>query len=332
MTESRPAGAIPDAALCRGAAVATLTWRGEETTRGCLDSLRVLPGWPADVLVVDNASGTGEGDRLAAAYGITAITTDHNGGVASGYNAAIAWAVERGFSHVLLLNNDVRVPDPGVLERLLAAAGPHVAAVGPVVRDGAGTIWSAGGRLGRWTGRSWHRREIAAAMPYEVDWIDGCAMLVSLAAAREIGGLAEDFFLYWEETDWCARARRAGWRVRLQPAAEVIHARGSTVTRSQTYRWPVRNMLLYARRHATPLELLTRAAWWCSAALPLNAVRVARTEGLRPAVAAVAGVVAWHARDAARRGWRLEAVGPEVGGIGVSARESDAGDRPAPDR
>jgi GT2 family glycosyltransferase len=312
VTATPTRGAIRDAGGGGRAAVATLTWRGEETTRDCLESLRALPGWPADVLVVDNDSGTGEGERLASDFGVAAITTDHNGGVASGYNAAIRWALERGCSHVLLLNNDVRLPDPGVLERLLAAAGDGVAAVGPVVRDDDGVIWSAGGCLGRWTGRSWHRRSIAGAVPYEVEWIDGSAMLVAVAAARKIGGLAEDFFLYWEETDWCTRARRAGWDVRVQPAAQIVHVRGSTATPSQTYALSIRNMLLYARRHATPPELLTRTAWWCSAAVPLFGARVARTEGLRSAVAAVARVLDWHARDAARRGWRLPAEGPPI--------------------
>lgn len=201
----------------RRAAVAVLTWRGEETTRGCLESLRLLPGWPADVLVVDNASGTDGGERLAAALGVAHVTTDHNGGVASGYNAALAWAFARGYAHVLLLNNDVRIREPGTLQRLLEAAGPRAAAVGPVVRDDDGAVDSAGGRLGRWTGRSWHCRVVAGDRPYAVPWVDGSAMLVSLAAACEIGGFAEDFFLYWEETDWCARAREAGWRSWCSP-------------------------------------------------------------------------------------------------------------------
>lgn len=257
MTEGRPSDGARDAAVGRGAVVATLIWRGEKTTRACLESLRALPGWPVDVLVVHDASGAGQSDRLAAAYGIATNTTDHNGGMASAYNAAIAWALERGFSHALPLNNDVRVPDPCELECLLPAAGPRVAAVGPVVRDEDEGISSAGRRLGRWTGRSWHRREIVADVRHEADWFDGCAMLVSVAAAREIGGLAEDFFPYWEETDWCARARRAGWGVRLQPAADVVHVRGGTAATSQTYGWSIRNVLLHGRRHAAVPDLLT---------------------------------------------------------------------------
>ena len=304
--------AVPD----RRAAVATLTWRSEATTRGCLESLRVLPGWPADVLVVDNASGTGEGERLAVEFGVAHVTTDHNGGVAHGYNAALAWGYAHGYGAILLLNNDVRIREPATLELLLAAIGPGVAAVGPVVRDEDGAIYSAGGRLGRWTGRSWHRRGVVDGRPYAVPWIDGSAMLVSLAAAREVGGFAEDFFLYWEETDWCGRARRAGWEVRLQPAAEVIHVRGSTATTSQTYSWSIRNMLLYARRHAPLPEMLTTIGFWSGVSLPLFAVRVTRRHGVRAAAAAVAHVLSWHLRDAARRGWRVPADGPDVAGRG----------------
>jgi GT2 family glycosyltransferase len=297
----------------RASGVAVLSWRGEETSRACLESLRVLPGWPEGVLVVDNHSGTGEGERLAAACGVAHVTTDHNGGVASGYNAALSWAFVRGYANVLLLNNDVRIGEPATLASLLEATGPRVAAVGPVVRDEDGTISSAGGRLGRWTGRSWHRRAVAGDRPYAAPWIDGSAMLVSVAAAREIGGFAEDFFLYWEETDWCARAREAGWHVRVQPAAGVVHARGGTATYHQTLAWSIRNMLLYARRHASVPELLTTIGWWSGATLPVFAVRVARSHGIRAAAAAVAHVLSWHLRDAARRGWRVSADGPPIG-------------------
>jgi GT2 family glycosyltransferase len=91
--------------------ISILTWRDQDATRACLESLRVLNDWPVPTLVVDNGSGTGEGALLAAEFGspVEALELPDNGGVASGYNSGISWAAERGASHVLLLNNDATV-------------------------------------------------------------------------------------------------------------------------------------------------------------------------------------------------------------------------------
>lgn len=103
---------------------------------------------------------------------------------------------------------------------------------------------------------------------------------------------------------------RGGMEVLVQPAAEVIHARGGTATLLQTLSWSIRNMLLFARRHASRAELLTTLGWWSGATLPVFAVRMARRHGIRAAAGAVAHVLSWHLRDAARRGWRVPADGP----------------------
>ncbi len=84
-------------------------------------------GWTGRTLVIDNGSQTGEGERLAAEFGVASVTLPENGGVAVGYNAAISWAQEQGASHVLLSNNDLTFTDPDLATQLLAhAADVHV--------------------------------------------------------------------------------------------------------------------------------------------------------------------------------------------------------------
>ncbi len=272
----------------------------------------MLSEWPRDVLVVDNASGTGEGERLGREFGIAHLETTHNGGVASGYNAALGWAAGHGYSHILLLNNDTVVAHGWLVDELASAASPGVAAVGPTVRDEGGSTWSAGGRLSRWTTRSWHRRRPDRSEPYEVDWIDGSAMLVSIDAVRRIGGFSEDFFLYWEELDWCARARRAGYTVLVQPSATIEHARGASATTLQTRTWSLRNSLLFARRHAGRAQLSTTLVAWTLIRVPVYLARVASREGIRAAVRGVREAGGWNLRDAARHGWRVPADGPPL--------------------
>jgi GT2 family glycosyltransferase len=298
-------------------AVGVLTWRGEASTRRCLTTLLALGSIPAaDIVVVDNDSGTGEGDRLAAEFGVAALTMPANGGVAYGYNAAIRWARERGRGHVLLLNNDVVVSQPDLIDRMVEAGGPRIAAVGTLIEDRDGTVWSAGGFLKRWLGHAGRARDPRRDEPYDVDWLDGSAVLVSVAAACEIGGLAEDFFLYWEEVDWCTRARRAGWRCVLQPRARITHERGASATGRQTRYYALRNSLLFQRRNASAAQLVTGLGAWVFGRLPVFVVRrIVEGASPREALSDARSAVVWHLRDAAaKRAWRVPPIGPDVCG------------------
>ncbi len=296
-------------------AVVVLTWRGEETTRACLRGLTRLSSWPLPTLIVDNASGTGEGDRLAAEFGppVTSLTRLVNDGVPGGYNAGLRWASQIGASHVLLLNNDVEILDPAMVDRLVEVAAPGVAAIGPLILDPDGSVFSAGGfidfRRGRWDHR---KRPHRAKSPYAAAWLDGPALLVAMEAAQAIGGLAPEYFMYAEELDWCVRADRAGYRCMVQPTTSIVHHR-STRTPSPRVRYlMLRNGVLFMRRNGTAFENVTSLAWllaWRMPGMvwrdgwPFRAVRL----GLR--------AIGWNVADAARRrGWRVPADGPRVPG------------------
>ena len=202
--------------------IAVLNWNGYELTRACVQSLAVLSGAAHRILIVDNGSAEPEAERLAAELGgrVEALTLPRNLGVGGGYNAGIRWAHQRGAKHVLLLNNDTIVSDPLAAERLVQACGPDVFAVGPLIRDRDGRIWSSGGTYDWKTYMSGHDQADAIASsetPYPAAWIDGSCMLVSVAAAYATQSFDEAFFLYWEEVDVCVRAWRQGYRCLLDP-------------------------------------------------------------------------------------------------------------------
>jgi hypothetical protein len=265
------------------------------------------------VVVVDNGSGTGEGERLAAEFDVASVSLPTNGGVPAGYNAAIRWAREQGTAHVLLANNDLKFSDPDLATRLVARAATDVAAVGPIIRNEDGSISSAGGRVHRWTGHAERTHAPWAPSTYEVGALDGSCMLVSIDAACRIGGFEPEFFLYWEETDWCARARRAGLRILVDPDTTVMHlGRGSGNLR-QTRRYALRNSLLYLRRNVGGLPGLTAAIVWLFGRLPAFVIRrLLERAGPQGIVADVRWALRWHLRDATHRGWRRPADGPDL--------------------
>ncbi len=214
------------------AAIVILNWNGKEDTIECLESVTKVDYPLFEIVVVDNGSTDGSTQAIRGLFpDVTLIVNEENLGYAGGNNIGIRYALAEGFDYVCLLNNDTIV-DPNFLGFLVdaAEADPKVGMVGPTICyfDKPNTIWSAGGRI------DWSRglpslrgldevdkgqyREVA-----KVDYVTGCAMLVKLAMAENIGLLDSRFFTYFEEVEWCVRATRSGFKILHVPAAKVWH-------------------------------------------------------------------------------------------------------------
>jgi hypothetical protein len=131
---------------------------------------------------------------------------------------------------VWLLNNDAE-PEPATLAALVdeAEADPRVGIVGAVLPG----VWG-GGRVSEWTGVA---RPVSE--PGErLDYVAGTCMLIRRRVLEQIGLFDEAFFFYYEDADFCRRARQAGWRLSVAPEARVGHAGGASVNRGIEGRSP----------------------------------------------------------------------------------------------
>jgi GT2 family glycosyltransferase len=91
----------------------------------------------------------------------------------------------------------------------------------------------------------------------DVDWVGGCAMLMRSTVIQQVGLLHAEYFAYFEETDWCAQCRRAGYRVVCAPKAHLKHKRKVAVGHLDKFRvyYVTRNRYLFMRRNAGRLQL-----------------------------------------------------------------------------
>jgi GT2 family glycosyltransferase len=241
-----------------------------DDTLACLASLADNRYSNHRVILLDNGSTDGSVAAVRETHpGVQVIRLAANSGYAGNNNVGIAEALAQAADWVFVLNEDT-ILHPDCLAELVRVgeSDPRVGVVGPLVyhHSEPDVIQSAGGELGP----GWDSRHLAqnepdrgqCAVPRDVDWISGCAIMVRSAAIAQVGALDERFFYYWEETEWCLRAGLAGWRIVHAPSARLWHKgvrRDYRPSPDVTY-YSTRNRLLMMSIHHAPLR--RRAAVW----------------------------------------------------------------------
>ncbi len=242
-----------------------LNWNGLEDTRECLRSLSHASYSNRRIIVVDNGSEAPEAETLRDEFGdsVHLIQSETNVGFAAGANLGIRHALQNGADYALLLNNDTTV-DPMFLTALVDAAESR--------KDGAAfcpktyfyadpeIIYSTGGSVSLWTAtaRQIGRGERDSGQFDRVatrDYADGVCMLIPRRALEMLGLLDEDYFAYWEETDWCARACSSGLRCYYIPDARIWHKAARVQSPTNEYYFLYRrNALMFVRKRGSPLH------------------------------------------------------------------------------
>jgi N-acetylglucosaminyl-diphospho-decaprenol L-rhamnosyltransferase len=323
----------------------------DEVTRLCATFAAApeLQDGHCEVVVVDNASTDPPPARFlrpvarspqpAARYEAHAtdrvclIRRRDNGGFAAGVNTG--WAAARS-PWLLVLNPDV-VAGPELLHKVLeridyfeALPGGAPGIVGFGLRNTDGTRQPSVGVFPSLVRSVWGQLIPRSRRKYQagwrtrsgpVAWVTGACLLLNTRLLAEVGGMDEDFFLYYEEVALCRLARRRGWRVEYDPSIEVVHLRplqNRPIT--PTLRVITRHSkLLYFRKHLprwqfVSLSWIVRAeaelrGWWC---------RLRDREEERRAWRAIARLA-----PAMRRG--VEVRGPAVRALAESVTRPERG-------
>lgn len=289
--------------------IVILNWNNLDDTSECLESLRGIEYPSFDTVVIDNGSSGDDARLLRERFGGWArvIASPENLGFAGGANLGIREAMAAGTDYVLLLNNDVIV-DPRFLDELVSAAErlPGAGAVSPKIyfHEQPNLICSTGGKVNAWTGKarqvgSYEEDRGQYDAPAERDYAEGAAMLISGQALERVGLLDEEYFAYWEETDWSARAQDAGYRCYYVPSSRVWHkAARSRQPDSGYYYLYRRNALLFLRKRKTPLHVFSALAFYLLVSGPFYLLTHPKAIRRLPAEA---GAVLWHVGRLVRR-------------------------------
>jgi GT2 family glycosyltransferase len=271
--------------------VIVLSWNSSRYIGKCLDSLAkvVVPKNIKFVtIVVDNASSDDSINYLKKNYlNLCLIENSTNLGYAAGNNVGIKLALSQGSDFVWIVNPDVEV-HPQSLSQLLAAAKryPTAGIFGSKIYFAPGfefhkdryqkkelgkVIWYAGGEMdwGNLEGRHRGVDEVDTGQfekEFETDFVTGASMFVRRQVYTDVGLLNGNFFLYYEENDFCQRAKTAGWKLLYVPKSIAWHANAQATgigSPLQDY-YITRNRLYFGLRHAptyTKLLLIKQSFW-----------------------------------------------------------------------
>ncbi|MCM4154702.1 glycosyltransferase family 2 protein [Gramella sp. AN32] len=219
------------------------------------------------ILVIDNSSNPTERtkleDKIPQKY---LIFNSKNRGYAGGNNVGIEHALEKNAEYIWILNPDIRIENTSLLilketlekDKTLAAVGPRI-----IKRENPDTIFSDGELID--TSINFHtihknfNKKInsqSVILDYDIDYIDGSCILFNSQAIKKVGRISEDYFLYFEETDWCTRAKRLGWKLAVNRRAL---ANNLTSEKKETYHYfYTRNKLLFSKKFDLNYESLKK--------------------------------------------------------------------------
>ena len=189
------------------------------------------------------------------------IKNEKNYGFAEGNNIGIRYALEvLNPDYVLLLNNDTVVDKEFLTELVkVAESDEKIGIVGAVnyYYDMPEKIWFAGGKIDFWTGKVY-----AIGLNdkiKEVDYVAGSSFLIKKEVIEKVGILNPAYFIYWEETDWCARAHKAGYKVLFIPKSKIWHKVSAITKKISGFSEYLltRNMFWFMKQHATRSQYLS---------------------------------------------------------------------------
>lgn len=250
--------------------ICIVTYKVRDLLKGCLDSIYQNVPRPFEIIVVDNHSADGTVELLRQDYPeVRFVENACNEGYTLPMNTALKMARGR---YLVQLNPDTLVP-LGSFDNLICFMEDHpeVGICTPRVLNRDGTLQK---QCRRSAGRPWdaftyfsglskrypkNPRYAGYLLTYlnddefnEVEAVSGSCMVIRRAVIDQIGYLDELFFAYQEDTDFCFRARQAGWKIMYVPTAWITHLGGHGGSQVEVYRsiyqWH-RSYFLYYRKH-----------------------------------------------------------------------------------
>lgn len=253
--------------------VIIVNWNGKGLLSRCLDSMfRNTREIEYEVLVVDNGSDDGSADMVERDFPeVLLLRNRSNEGFSKACNQGIR--ASRGI-RILLLNSDTVVQDNAIKEMaVFLDQHPNGGIAGCMLLNEDGSYQKSAGKVRNVANEMKEKlirfglyRRIRPLCRFEerfagrvrsTDWVSGAFLLIRRSVVDEIGLLDESMFLFFEDIEWCARAREAGWNVLYNPNVRIIHSGGKSVGKARqvtSLEYRRSQLLFYKKRYGNGMN------------------------------------------------------------------------------
>ncbi len=233
-----------------------LNYNTYQDTIECIYSLQNIHYPCYEIIVVDNCSTDDSYSKLLAISNITLLKSDYNGGFAYGNNIGIEYALKHHCDQILLLNNDTTV-EPDFLNELVSVSlnnGVGIVAPKILYYHQKDKIWSAGGTI-NWNLFVGYNRQNKMPNNHlieqkQMDFVNGCCMLIKKEVILDIGKLPEDYFMYFEDLDYCVQVGKK-YKIMYVSKAVIYHKVSSSSGDSSSFQleWLTRSQLHFMNKY-----------------------------------------------------------------------------------
>jgi len=251
--------------------IVVLNYNGLEDTIECVDSLKKLEYTNYQIVLVDNCSTDESATRLKEIYPeYYFIKTERNFGYAGGNNAGIKYALKQSADYICILNNDV-VVEPDFLDFIIKEMENDygIGITGPKIceYDDKSVIQSTGSKISLYTGRVPAINAGKKCSDFQdsisVDYIGGACLVIRSSLIEEIGLIPEIYFLFFEETEWCLKAKRNKNKIVCVCQSRVYHKGSVSIAKIKGLKayYMTRNNFLFIKRNALFIQKIVFTAY-----------------------------------------------------------------------
>lgn len=246
-----------------------VNYNGYKDTIECVESLKRINYSNYKIIIVDNASTNNSLNYLNKELkDCVIINSKNNLGFAGGNNLGIEYALKNGADYVMLLNNDTLV-DPKFLDNMvnLSIEDDKIGIVGCKIMyyPQKDIIWYGGGFINwfKFIGEHYGIKEIDKGQcdkQKEIDFMTGCCMLIKKEVFEKTGLLSDEYFMYYEDVDFCIKVKDAGYKIWYDPTAVIYHKVGLSGGGEESefsIKWITRNKMFFMKKYKNKVNKLS---------------------------------------------------------------------------
>ncbi len=207
--------------------------------------------------MVDNGSTNESISRIRNQFdSLTILEVGYNSGFSGGVNFGIDCLKNKNVDYILLLNNDTVVRQNFLTELVQRVSlDEKIGLIGGTIYyfHDRKKIWSAGGSIKKYTKKTFHFGENQIDVGHydverEVDFLSGCCLLIRREVFEKIGLFDLDYFMYYEDVDFCIRAKEAGFKIIFLPQSVIWHKTGNASVKSFIDYYRMKNYFLFLKK------------------------------------------------------------------------------------